>query len=137
MAFNLAGDADFERDLPPYQPAKLYYHTISKRFLRFAVGFLRLIGKNPSRWGRNEDIDLTKLIVDFPVHAKITYSSVEKRKEAASYCHASQIGPSITGGAFRWIYKLLGFGSKDIFMKASPPPNPDGEKIELDLFEGV
>ncbi len=135
QAFDLAGDAAFECDLPPYQPEKLYYHTISKRFLRFAVGLLKLLRKDPSKWGRNEDIDLTKLIVDFPVHAKINYSLVAKRKEAASYCHASQIGPSITGGAFRWLFRLFGFGSSDIFMQAYPPPT--GSKIQTDLFEGI
>lgn len=135
LAFDLTGDAAFERDLPPHKPQKLYYHTISKRFIRFAVNFIRLIGKDPSRWGRNEDIDLTQLMVDFPIHAKINYKSVEKRKEAASYCHASQIGPTITGGPFRWLFRLLGFGSKDLFMKAYPPPK-DGE-VEKDLFQGT
>lgn len=135
LAFSLAGDTAFESTLPPYTPQKLYYHTISKRFIRFAVGLLRLIGKDPSRWGRNEDIDLTKLMADFPVHAKINYSAVAKRKEAASLCHASQIGPTITGGPFRWLFRLFGFGSKDLFMKASPAPN--GGKIEKDLFEGL
>lgn len=135
LAFDLAGDAAFERALPPHKPKKLYYHTISKRFIRFAVNFIRLIGRDPSRWGRNEDIDLTQLMVDFPIHAKINYKSVEKRKEAASFCHASQIGPTITGGAFRWLFRLLGFGSKDLFMKAYPPPK-DGV-VEKDLFEGI
>ncbi len=135
LAFDLAGDAAFERVLPPYKPEKLYYHTISKRFIRFAVNFIRLIGKDPSRWGRNEDIDLTQLMVDFPIHAKINYKSVEKRKETASFCHASQIGPSITGGPFRWLFRLLGFGSKDLFMKAYPPPKE--RVVEKDLFQGI
>ncbi len=135
QAFDLAGDPAFECDLPPCTPAKLYYHTISKRFLRFAVHLLRLLRKDPSRWGRNEDIDLTQLIVDFPVHVKVNYRSVEKRKEAASYCHASQIGPSITGGAFRWLFRLLGFGNTDLFMQAHPPPT--GKRIANDLFDEI
>jgi N-acetyl-1-D-myo-inositol-2-amino-2-deoxy-alpha-D-glucopyranoside deacetylase len=137
LAFDLAGDAAFERDLPPYQPRKLYYHTIPKRFIRFAINLLRLLGKDPRRWGRNEDIDLTQLMVNFPTHAQINYRMVAKRKEAASLCHASQIGPTITGGAFRWVFRLFGFGSKDIFIKASPAPPPDSKKIEKDLFEGI
>jgi len=137
LAFDLAGDAAFERVLPPYKPQKLYYHTIPKRFIRFAVNLLRLIGKDPSRWGRNEDIDLTQLMVNFPTHAQINYRIVAKRKEAASFCHASQIGPSITGGPFRWLFRLFGFGNKDLFMKASPAPPSDNAKIEKDLFEGT
>jgi len=135
QAFDLAGDAAFESDLPPHQSHKLYYHTIPKRFLRFAVGLLKLLRKDPSRWGRNEDIDLTQLIVDFPTHAKINYTPVAKRKEAASYCHASQIGPSITGGPFRWLFRLVGFGSSDIFMQAYPAPT--GSRVQIDLFEGI
>ncbi|RME08569.1 MAG: GlcNAc-PI de-N-acetylase, partial [Anaerolineae bacterium] len=131
-AFHLAGDPDFTCDLPPYQPQRLYYHTISKRFLRFAVGFLRLIGKDPSKWGRNQDIDLTKLLVDFPTHARINYAPVLKRKEAASRCHASQIGPAITGGPFRWLLRLLRFDTTDFFMQAYPPPEEG--KILTDLF---
>ena len=135
LAFDLAGDDAFESDLPPYKSNKLLYHTISKSFIRFAVRLLKLLRKDPSKWGRNEDIDLTQLIIDYPVHARINYSSVAKRKEAASYCHASQIGPTITGGAFRWIFRLFGFGSKDLFMQAYPPPN--GSKVQTDLFEGI
>ena len=134
-AFHLAGDPAFECTLPPYQPQKLYYHTISKRFLRFAVGLLRLLGKDPSKWGRNQDIDLTELIVDFPIHARINYAAVAQRKEAASRCHASQIGPTITGGAFRWLFRLLGFGRVDFFMQAYPPPAED--KTSNDLFADV
>ncbi|MBC8508167.1 MAG: PIG-L family deacetylase [Anaerolineales bacterium] len=135
LAFDLAGDSAFKSDLPPHKSEKLFYHTIPKGFIRFAVRLLKLLRKDPSKWGRNEDIDLTQLSVDFPMHAKINYSSVAKRKEAASYCHASQIGPTITGGAFRWLFRLFGFGSKDIFMQAYPPPT--GSKVQTDLFEGI
>ncbi len=134
QAFHLAGDAAYKSDLPPYQTQKLYYHTISKRFLRVATRLLRLFGKDPSRWGRNEDIDLTQLIVDFPIHTKINYRKVSKRKNAASQCHASQIGPAITGGAFRWLFRLLGVGDVDLFMQASPTP---GASMSGDLFDEI
>lgn len=134
QAFSMAGDAAYRSDLPAYQPQRLYYHTISKRFLRVAMRLLQLFGKDPRRWGRNEDIDLTQLIVDFPTHARINYRAVEKRKAAASQCHASQIGPAITGGAFSWLFRLLGFGSVDLFMQASPTP---GEAMSRDLFDGI
>jgi LmbE family N-acetylglucosaminyl deacetylase len=136
QAFYLAGDATFESQLPPYQAQKLYYHTISKRFIRFAVRFLRLLRQDPSRWGRNKDIDLTELAIeDFPTHARIDYRLVEERKNAASQCHASQIGPAITGGAFRWLFRVLGFGNTDFFMQAYP--TPEGGRVASDLFEGI
>jgi LmbE family N-acetylglucosaminyl deacetylase len=133
-AFHLAGDSGFMEDLPPHQPQKLYYHTISKRFIRLAVQLIRLFGKDPTQWGENKDIDLTTLAVeDYPIHAKIDYRDVDSRKDAASVCHASQGGAGLAKGPLRWIARLL--GGKDQFMRAFPPTQP-GEK-EQDLFEGV
>jgi LmbE family N-acetylglucosaminyl deacetylase len=134
QAFNLAGDPAFVSDLPPFQPAKLYYHTISKRFIRLTVRILKMLGKDPSRWGENQDIDLTSLAVeDFPVHAQIKYRSVETRKNAASFCHASQGGAGLAKGPLKWVARLV--GGKDQFMRAYPSPQP-GER-EADLFDGI
>jgi LmbE family N-acetylglucosaminyl deacetylase len=133
-AFQLAGDPDFKDDRPPFQPQKLYFHTISKRFIRLGVQLLRLFGKDPSRWGENEDIDLTSLAVDdYPIHALINYKATERRKEAASFCHASQGGAGLAKGPLGWIARLI--GGKDQFMRAFPTP-PPGER-ETDLFEGI
>lgn len=133
-AFHLSADPDFINNFPPYQPQKLYFHTISKRFIRLTIRFLKLLGKDPSRWGKNNDIDLTSLAVeDFPVHAEIQYRLVEKRKDAASICHASQGGAGLTKGPIQWVARW--FGGKDQFMRAIPPAKP-GEH-EKDLFEGV
>lgn len=134
LAFNLAGDASFDCDLPPYQPAKLYYHTISKRFIRLTVKLLKIFGKDPSRWGENKDIDLTTLAAtDFPIHAEIKYRQVETRKKAASYCHASQGGAGLAKGPLKWVASLI--GGKDQFMRAYPVPQP-GER-EVDLFDDI
>jgi LmbE family N-acetylglucosaminyl deacetylase len=133
-AFHLAGDPNYKSDLSPYQPQKLYYHTISKRFIRLAVRLIRLVGKDPSRWGENEDIDLTSLAIDdYPVNALINYRVVEQRKNAASFCHASQGGAGLAKGPLRWMTKLI--GTKDQFMRAYPPAQP-GER-ESDLFDGI
>lgn len=133
-AFHYAGDPDYPSDLPPYQPDKLFYHTISKRFIRLAVRLIRLFGKDPSRWGENQDIDLTTLAIeDYPVNALINYKEVEPRKDAASFCHASQGGAGLAKGPLRWITRLV--GGKDQFMRAFPPPQP-GER-ESDLFDGI
>jgi N-acetyl-1-D-myo-inositol-2-amino-2-deoxy-alpha-D-glucopyranoside deacetylase len=135
-AFELAGDANFEDGLPPFKPAKLYFHTISRKFLRVAVRLIRLFGKNPAKWGQNQDIDLTTLAVeDFPVHARIKYPRVEKRKAAASACHASQGGGGMTKGPIGLIFRLFAGSAADTFMRAYPPAN--GETVETDLFEGI
>lgn len=134
QAFQLAGDPEFPGDLPAYQPVKLYYHTISKRFIRLTVQLLRFLGKDPSHWGENKDIDLTSLAIeDFPVHAQIKYRSVETRKNAASFCHASQGGAGLAKGPLKWLARLV--GGKDQFMRAYPTPQP-GE-YEKDLFDGI
>lgn len=133
-AFQLAADTGFISEFPPYKPQKLYYHTISRRFIRITVKLLRLFGKDPSRWGKNKDIDLTSLAVeDYPVHAEIEYRNVEKRKDAAAFCHASQGGAGLAKGPIQWIARF--FGGKDQFMRAFPPTKP-GE-FENDLFENV
>lgn len=133
-AFHMAADPDFDDELPPFQPNKLYYHTISRRFLRWAVRVARLFGQDPSRWGKNQDIDLASLAVeDFPVHAEIKYRPVEQRKNAASACHASQGGGGLARGPFALLSRLI--GGKDQFTRAYPPPEPD--TLESDLFAGI
>lgn len=112
---------------------KLYYHTISRRFIRLNVKILRLLGKDPSRWGKNKDIDLTQLAVDdFPTHARIKYQSVADKKSRAAACHASQGGGGFTKGYFRWFLWLMGVRDQDDFMQAYPAPETD--KVMDDFF---
>ena len=133
-AFHLAGEQDFKTQLPPFKPEKLYYHTISRRFIRTAVQLIRMFGRDPKQWGENKDIDLTLLAADdFPVHAMINYNAVEDRKQAASFCHASQGGAGLAKGPLSWVYRFL--SRKDQFMRAYPPPRPGAQ--ETDLFEGI
>jgi LmbE family N-acetylglucosaminyl deacetylase len=133
-AFKAAGDPRFESDIPPYSPQKMYFHTFSRRFLRMAVRLMPIFGKNPKRWGRNNDIDLASLAVeDFPTHAEIDFKPVEKIKEQAAACHISQDGPRFTAGFTGWIFRVM--GGKEIYMRAYPPA-PPGLR-EHDLFEEV
>jgi len=135
-AFSLAADPEFEDGLSPYQVDKFYYHTISRRFLRLAVGTLRLFGKDPAHFGKNGDIDLVSLAVeDFPVHARVEFRPVEKRKVAASACHASQGGGSTISSPIQWIFKLFLGRPHDTFMRVYPAPETD--LIETDLFAGI
>jgi len=135
LAFELAGDLTFSPDgLPPYQPQKMYFHTIPKGWLKLLVRLMPLLGKDPHKWGRNGDIDLVSIVEeDLPVHAVIDYKSVSELKEKASACHASQGGGGISGGLMSWLVRLR--GTKDYFMRAFPPPQKN--VIEKDLFEGL
>ncbi|MFU8827493.1 MAG: PIG-L deacetylase family protein [Brevefilum sp.] len=135
-AFRLAGATNFSdpEGLAPFQPEKLYYHTISKTFLRAVVWVLRLIGQDPHRFGRNKDIDLVSIAeVEFPTHVKIDYRSVRDVRKAATACHASQGGADMDKGFRGLITKLFG-GHHDTFMQAYPEPR-EGQKTRRDLFD--
>ncbi len=116
-----------------YRPRKLYYHTFPRRSLRWLVRLLRLLGRDPSRWGRNRDIDLTAMAVDdIPVHAYIDVRSVAEVKRRASACHVSQGGGS--GARITvWLFRML--GGRETFSRAYPPASRGLR--ETDLFEGV
>lgn len=138
QAFHLAGDPGFTdpESRPPYQPRKLYYQTFSKTMLRVIVRLLRLVGRDPSRFGRNNDIDLQTLVEDgnFPIHAVIDYRDVLAKRDEAAACHASQLGggpPS--GGLIGWVWNQ--FGGREVYMRAYPEPTAGAR--EKDLFEGI
>lgn len=136
-AFKLAGDPSWQSVLPPHQPAYLYYHTIPRHFIRFNVRLLKLLGKDPSKYGKNKDIDLTQMAVDeFPVHARIRYDDFKEKKSAAAACHASQGGQGLTRGVMRLLSWLIGARSEDQFMQAVPEPTP-GDPVRSDLFTGI
>ena len=134
-AFHAAGDpAYYKNDLPPFAPSKLYFHTMPKGTIRFGVFLMRLLGRDPRKFGRNGDIDLEAIAsVSFPTNARIDYSAVAEVRDRAAACHASQGGTQITGKGL--IGRLRSFlGSKDLFMRAYPTPT---RHIEKDLFEGI
>jgi LmbE family N-acetylglucosaminyl deacetylase len=135
QAFALAADDAYPdpEDLPPFQPDKLYFHTINHTFLKIVVWVLRLIGQNPHQYGRNKDIDLVALTeVDFPIHVKVDYRAVKQIKAAAASCHASQGGADMNKGVRGFVTWLFG-GHKDEYMQAYPEPEA-GAKVKRDLF---
>jgi LmbE family N-acetylglucosaminyl deacetylase len=134
-AFYAAADSkQFKGDLPVFAAKKLYFHTMPKGVLRFGIFLMRLVGKDPHKFGRNGDIDLAAIAeVSFPRNAVINYREVADIRDQAAACHASQGGTQITSKG------LIGrirdfFGSKDLFMRAYPEPN---HHVEHDLFEGL
>lgn len=115
------------------RPQKLYYHTFPRRFLRFMVWLLPLFGKDPRKFGQNEDINLLEISRDdFPIHARIDFRRVADIKEKASACHQSQQGPS-SGGLFGVLIRL--FSGPETFTRAYPPA--PHRLRERDLFDGV
>lgn len=136
-AFKLASDPAYQDQLnqQAYQIKKFYFHSIPKNFLKWTVRLLRLVGKDPRKFGKNQDIDLVSIAeVNFPTHAIIHYGKVANLRNEASACHSSQGGSRMSGGLMGWLQRIL--GSKDRFMRAYPEPLP-GEKMERDLFQGI
>lgn len=134
-AYTLASDPSVAAGgLAPFQPRKLYFHTIPRGLFRWGVRLLPLFGRDPRHLGRNGDIDLVALAADeFPVQARININPVYEVKAQAAACHASQGGPMMMRGIMGWIMRL---GSRyENYMRADPPPVPG--KIERDLFAGV
>ncbi len=141
-AFAAAGDPGwqpppgFSNDLPPFQPQKLYYHVFPKTMMRLVVRVMPLLGRDPSKFGRNGDIDLAGLVKDgdFPVHAQIDYRPVEAKKEAAAACHASQLGGGPPRrGLIGWLWHQM--ARHEHFMRARPPA--ERGLRERDLFSGL
>ncbi|MGA9533023.1 MAG: PIG-L deacetylase family protein [Anaerolineales bacterium] len=135
-AFHAAGDSSrFPGDGAPYQPQKLYYHTFSRRWLKWLVRLMPVLRMDPSHWGRNNDIDLTALTEhDFPVNASIDVRPVTQAKQMATACHASQTDEDGTAGFFlNWLRRLG--GEHDTYVRAIPEGDPG--RVEHDLFAGV
>lgn len=135
QAFSLAGDADYVTDgLAPYQPQKLYYNNIPTLMLRIGIWMMRLRGKNPRAIGRNNDIDLVK-ILDYvePTHTKIDISDYLEDWAQASACHKSQ-GGGRSGWLPTWVRRVMGV--KQGFTRIHPAPAVDCVD-ETDLFDGV
>lgn len=133
-AFYAAGDPTlYPGDLEPFKPQKLYYNTFPREFIRMALFFLRLTGKDPHKFGKNGDIDLVPIAeANFPINAAVDYRSVLEKRDRASISHASQGGARMTSGIMGWFRKI--FGISDQYMRAYPPPEKHREK---DLFEGI
>jgi len=135
-AFQLAGDPALQDDLPPYQPAKLYYHVFPKRMFKIYLRLAQLFGRDPRHFGRNKDIDMLSLVKegDFPVHARINYRRVDEQRADAFGCHVSQLpGGPPNRGRMRWLNYVSGLN--DTFMRAFPAPEPGLR--EKDLFTGI
>lgn len=137
-AFHAAGDPEeYPEIVPePFQPQRLFYTAFPDRWLRIFRVVMRLRGQDPTRMGRNQDVDFTNLGRPMSdLHARINTFGAWDRKMAASAEHRSQGGGS---GGFaswmpRWLQKRL--MSREYFIRGYPPAGED-ERI-VDLFQGV
>jgi mycothiol S-conjugate amidase len=136
MAFANSDDASFCPEAgEPYKPSALYFQVFPRWFLRAMTRLMPILGKDPTKWGRNGDINLKELAeVDFPVHVRVDIRAVGEEKRLASAAHASQGGIQMRRGLMGFITKV--FGEKEDFMRAYPPVE-DVHKRKSDLFDGI
>ena len=136
LAFANADDETFYPEHGEgYKPKALYFQVFPRGFLRAMTRLMPLFGKDPTKWGRNGDINLKELAeVDFPIHARLDIRSVAEIKRQAGAQHASQGGIQMRRGLMGFVTKV--FGEREDFMQAFPPVA--GEiKRKQDLFEGI
>ena len=134
LAFEKADDGSFHPEAGlPFKPPALYYQVFSRWVLRWTVRLMPLFGKDPTKFGRNADINLKELAeVDFPVHVRLDVGSVSEIKKQAGAQHASQGGVGMRQGISGFLTRL--FGEKEEFMRAYPPVENGRYKIAKDLF---
>lgn len=135
-AFELASDPQFSSELPPFRPQKLYYRTMPKNMMRWAVQLAPLLGMDPHHLGRNKDIDIAAIVEEgnFPTHARIRCGEVSEIRDEATDCHSSQLGSMVAGGGVMAALQRL-FGNSESFERAIPAA--EKHLRERDLFEGV
>ena len=137
LAFHAAGDAaQFPEAGPAYQPQKLYAAVFSKRIMRLMVRFMRLTRRDPTRFGRNQDINMEEIASwDVPITTRVDIRPWYEVKMAAAACHTSQGGGS---GMWRPIPQFLrrGILGFETFYRMVPE-FPRGGAVETDLFAGV
>lgn len=140
-AFQLAGDPaayaeQVDEGLAPHKPQKLYYTALSRTFIKWAIRLLRLMGKDPTKFGRNGDIDLTQLgTPDEMIHARVDTGDYLETQRRASAAHRSQGGgPGFQRYLPDFVVRRL-FG-RDSFIRAYPAPAPKAP-VGKDLFTGV
>ncbi len=137
-AFHAAGDpARYPETGTPYQPQKLYWTAFPKGLLKFFVLVMRVTRRDPTKFGRNGDVNLKDIAAhDYPPTTRIDVWPYYEIKQRASACHVSQwaSGP----GQFERLPRLLRrrFIGYETFRLVEP--DADGKRLkERDLFEGV
>jgi mycothiol S-conjugate amidase len=133
-AFHAAGDPEQypEQGLAPFQPQRLYFTAFSNRWIKLVTRIMRLRGRDPTRAGRNRDIDYTRLgVAPEMITTYVNYREYWELKIQASAAHRSQGGGTSSTRLFPgWLQKLL--LANETFTRAHPPV-PAGFK-EKDLF---
>ena len=106
----------------------MYFPVFPKSMAKFGVWLMPILRQDPSKFGRNKDIDLAQISSwDVPVTCKIDVRPWLEIKKQASACHASQSGPGQAPLIVRMLFRLQ--SRYETFARAYPPTHP-GERFE-------
>ena len=137
-AFHAAGDAArYPEAGAPYQPRKLYWSVFPKGLLKFFVLLMRVTRRDPTKFGRNGDVDLREIAAhDYPPTARVDVWPYYEIKRQAAACHTSQLssGPGMFDRLPRFLQRR--FNGYETFRLVEPNSNGQRHR-ERDLFEGV
>lgn len=140
-AFHAASDPtaypeQLAQGMMTHSPQKLYYTSFPRRALRWIVRLMPLLGRDPTAFGKNGDINLAEIAaIEYPITTRIDVADYLERKNAAAACHRSQSGPrGIFDRLPRWLVRKI--MSTESFTRVYPKVKPD-EPMERDLFAGV
>jgi LmbE family N-acetylglucosaminyl deacetylase len=118
---------------PPWQPSRLYYSAVARSSLRWYVWLLRLHGQDPKRYGRQGDVDLTRLgVPDRALHVRLDVGAYQSIKLKAAACHRSQ-----GGGSRRWQTGPKWLRRRAMRYEYFVLAYPSGGRRHSDLFEGL
>jgi LmbE family N-acetylglucosaminyl deacetylase len=136
LAFKKADDPSFHPEAgAPFKPRALYFQVFPRTILRWTVRLMPLFGKDPTKFGRNQDVNLKELAeVDFPIHVRVDIRPVSEIKGLAGAEHASQGGVGMRRGLMGFISRMI--GEQEAFMRAYPPVNGKFRR-RSDLFDGI
>jgi mycothiol S-conjugate amidase len=139
MAYHASGQTrcypeQLKTGLAPFQPRKLYYTAFPRRMVKLLVKVLPVLGKDPTAWGRNRDINLLRIAsVEQTVTTKIRITPYYEARRQAMQCHQSQLFGGGSNLFPEWLRKRL--FRFDRYTRIVPPFGR--EKIERDLFAGI
>ena len=128
-AWALLHDAE---DREAWRPERLYCSVLPRSALKWFVLIMRLMGRDPRRFGQNQDVDLTRVgVPDEQIHVRLDVGPYVQVKEQAGACHQSQGG----GGAQRMLPAFLRrrLMRYEFFVQLEPPD----AQPHTDFFQGL
>jgi LmbE family N-acetylglucosaminyl deacetylase len=140
-AFANAGDPScypeqIAAGLPPWSPRKLYYSTFGVRLLKASIPLMRLLRRDPRRFGENGDVDLQRAAAEAtPITTAIDGSAFLEQKLRAWQCHHSQLGGMGQIQRLPAPLRRLFVGTEH-FTRVVPAWD-SARKRERDLFAGI